>query len=78
MFGGIALALLSGLTCAQVWHCFGSSLGPDMCPSVTLLWLFSRAWDAVKLTLKVGFICHFVVDDPTDLDATIVVAQALC
>ena len=25
------------------------------------------AWDAVKLTLKVGFICPFVVDDPTDL-----------
>ena len=36
------------------------------------------AWDAVKLTLKVGFICPFVVDDPTDLGATIVVAQALC
>ena len=32
------------------------------------------AWDAVKLTLKVGYICPFVVDDPTDLGATIVVA----
>ena len=35
-------------------------------------------WDAVKLTLQVGFICPFVVIDPTDLGATIVVAQALC
>ena len=48
-----------------------------MC-SGALIWLFSLAWDAVKLTLKVGFICPFVVDDPTDLGATIVVAQALC
>ena len=39
---------------------------------------FSPAWDAVKLTLKVCFICPFVVIDPTDLGATIVVAQALC
>ena len=46
--------------------------------SGALIWLFSPAWDAVKLTLKVGFICPFVVDDPTDLGATIVVAQALC
>ena len=36
------------------------------------------AWDAVKLTLKVGFICPFMVDDPTYLGETIVVAQALC
>ena len=43
-----------------------------------LIWLFSPAWDAVKLTLKVGFICPFVVNDPTYLGATIVVAQALC
>ena len=28
--------------------------------------------------LKVGFISPFVVDDPTDLGATFVVAQALC
>ena len=40
-----------------------------------LIWLFSSAWDAVKLTLKAGFICPFVVDD---LGATIVVAQAIC
>ena len=46
--------------------------------SGALIWLFSPAWDAVKLTLKVGFICPFVVEDPTDLGATIVVAQALC
>ena len=46
--------------------------------SGALIWLFSLAWDAVKLTLKVGFICPFVVNDPTDLGATIVVAQALC
>ena len=43
-----------------------------------LIWLFSPAWDAVKLTLKVGFICPFVVNEPTNLGATIVVAQALC
>ena len=48
--------------------------------SATLLWLFSSAWDAIKLTLQVGFIsgCLFVVIDPTNLGATIVVAQALC
>ena len=46
--------------------------------SGTLLWLFSPAWDAVNLTLEVGFICLFVVIDPTNLGATIVVAQALC
>ena len=40
------------------------------------LWLFSLAWDAVKLTLQVGFISPFVVIDPTGLGATIVVAQA--
>ena len=45
--------------------------------SGTLLWLFSPAWDAVKLTLQVGFICPFVVIDPIDLGATIVVAQAV-
>ena len=27
--------------------------------SGTFLWLFSLTWDAVKLTLKVGFICPF-------------------
>jgi hypothetical protein len=31
-----------------------------------LVWLFSPAWDAVTLTLDVGFICPFVVIDPTD------------
>ena len=41
-----------------------------------LIWLYSPAWDAVQLTLKVGFICPFVVDDPTCLGATMVVAQA--
>ena len=35
--------------------------------SGTLLWLFSPAWDAVKLTLQVGFTCPVVVIDPTDL-----------
>ena len=48
-----------------------------VCPGA-LIWLFSPALDAVNLTLKVGFICPFVVDDPTYLVATIVVAQALC
>ena len=46
--------------------------------SGALLWLFPPAWDAVKLTLQVGFICPFVVIDPTDLGATFAVAQALC
>jgi hypothetical protein len=31
-----------------------------------LVWLFSAAWDAVTLTLDVGFICSFVGIDPTD------------
>ncbi len=31
-----------------------------------LVWLFSPAWDAVTLTLDVGFIRPFVVIDPTD------------
>ena len=48
-----------------------------MC-SGALIWLFSLAWDAAKLALKVGFICSFMVDDPIYLGATIVVAQALC
>ena len=43
-----------------------------------LLWLFSPAWDAIELTLKVGFICPFVVIGSTELGTTIVVAQALC
>ena len=34
--------------------------------SEPLVWLFSPAWDAVILTLDVGFICPFVVIDPTD------------
>ena len=34
--------------------------------SESLVWLFSPAWDAVTLTLDVGFICPFVVIDPTD------------
>ena len=38
------------------------------------VWLFSPAWDAVKLTLKVGFIFPFVVIDPSDLGSTKVVA----
>jgi hypothetical protein len=42
--------------------------------SEPLVWLFSPAWDAVILTLDVGFICPFVVIDPTDLGATTVVA----
>ncbi len=42
--------------------------------SEPLVWLFSPAWDAVTLTLGVGFICLFVAIDPTDLGATMVVA----
>ena len=41
-----------------------------------LLWQFFP--DFIKLTLKVVFICPFVVIDPTDLGATIIFAQALC
>ena len=43
-----------------------------------IAWLFSPAWDTIEVTLQVGFICPFVVIDPTYLGATIVVAQALC
>ena len=46
--------------------------------SGTLLWLFSPAWDTVQPKLQVGFICPLVVIDPTNLGATIVVAQAWC
>jgi hypothetical protein len=44
--------------------------------SDALFWPFSPAWDAVALNLDVGFICPFVVIDPTDTDqrATPVVA----
>ena len=42
------------------------------------LWLFLLSWDAIKLTLKVGFICPLVVIDSTTLGATIVVVQTLC
>jgi hypothetical protein len=31
-----------------------------------LVWLFSPAWDAVKLTLEFGFIYPVMVIDPTD------------
>ena len=48
------------------------------CFSATVLWLFSLASDAVKVTLKVGFNYPFVVIDPTYFGVTIVVAQALC
>ena len=33
-----------------------------------LLWMFFPFRDAIKLTLKVCFICLFVVIDPTNLD----------
>ena len=46
--------------------------------SGTFLWVFPPTWDAVRLTLKVGFMCPFVVIDPTNLGATIVVAQSWC
>ena len=45
----------------------------------TLLWLFSPAWDAIKLTLKVCFVCPLVVIVPTDLGATMeLFLQASC
>jgi hypothetical protein len=31
-----------------------------------LVWLFSPARDTVQFTLEFGFICRFVVIDPTD------------
>ena len=40
-----------------------------------LPWLFSPAWDAAKLTLKVELICPFVIIYPSNLGSTIVVAQ---
>ena len=42
--------------------------------SEPLVWLFSPAWDAVTLNLDAGFIRPFVVIDPTDYGATMVVA----
>jgi hypothetical protein len=42
--------------------------------SEPLVWLFSPAWNAVILTLDVGFICPFVVIDPTDKGGTTVAA----
>ena len=39
----------------------------------TLLWLFSPAWDAVKLTLKVGSVCSLVAIDPTNLPGLMLV-----
>ena len=39
------------------------------CMAGALLWLFFPAWDPVP-TLKVGFICLFVVIDPTYLGTT--------
>ena len=45
-------------------------------PTVLFFWLFSPAWDAVQLTLQVGFICPFVVIDPSNSGSTIVDAQA--
>ena len=37
-------------------HCFGSSLRPDMCPSVALLWLFSRAWHVPKCDIALALL----------------------
>ena len=44
--------------------------------SGSLVWLFSPAWDAVNSSCQdVGFICPFVVIDPTDLGVTTAVAR---
>ena len=46
--------------------------------SGSLVWLFSPAWDAVNSPCQeVGFICPFVVIDPTDLGATTAIARNL-
>ena len=52
-------------------NCFGCSHLPG------------PAWDSIQFSLKIGFICPFVVIglgpfDPANLGATIVFAQALC
>ena len=44
---------------------------------MAVLKTFYSACNAVKVNLKVGFICSFVVIDSTNLRATIVVAQAV-
>ena len=44
---------------------------------MAVLKTFYSACNAVKVNLKVGFICPFVVIDSTNLRATIVVAQAV-
>jgi hypothetical protein len=43
--------------------------------SEPLIWVFSLAWDAIILTLDVGFICPFAAIDPTDKGSTTVVAS---
>ena len=60
------------------WLCWEYWIVDTIVCSGTLVWLFPLAWDAIELTLQVDFICPFVVIDPTDLRATIVVAQVLC
>jgi hypothetical protein len=39
-----------------------------------IFWLFSPAWDAIKLTLEFDSICCFVVIDPANEGATTILA----
>jgi hypothetical protein len=43
--------------------------------SEPLVWLFSLAWDAIILTLDVGFIRPFVIIEPADSGTTTLFAQ---
>ncbi len=52
--------------CAAGTYQTGSGLHWEDGVPEPLVWLFSLAWDAVIPTLDVGFICPFVVIDPTD------------
>ena len=67
-------------------QCSSSEISPEdqvclntgyKCMFTALLSLFSPAWDSMKFTLRICFICPFVVIDPANLVATIVFAQAL-
>ena len=71
MLCGVCSFAVSGAT----WPTM-SDLSKSKTRATIVAALFSPAWDTVKLSLQVGSICPFVVIDPTDLGATIVVAQA--
>ena len=74
----------------QHWHQLSllreQALSTGQAPLAEMPWLWKTRGislavlsrlEAVELTLKLGFVCPFVVIDLTDLGATLVVAQAL-